>query len=86
VTLPRYPNKNGRVTGNLVVILSIQMPDAMIVPVTIDGTWELLRYNFWPVPYGIKITITVGLPEKLEQDSSKQIQRIEGEIASVLVQ
>jgi 1-acyl-sn-glycerol-3-phosphate acyltransferase len=67
-------------------MLMKQMPEAMIVPVTIDGTWKLLRYNFWPVPYGITITITVGLPEKIEQDSSKQIQKIEGEIASLLVQ
>jgi 1-acyl-sn-glycerol-3-phosphate acyltransferase len=33
------------------------MPSALIQPVAIRGTWELLRYNFLPVPWGTSIEI-----------------------------
>jgi 1-acyl-sn-glycerol-3-phosphate acyltransferase len=34
------------------------MPSAIIQPVAISGNWELLRYNFLPVPYGTSIKLT----------------------------
>lgn len=33
------------------------MPSALIQPVAIRGNWELLRYNFLPVPWGTSIEI-----------------------------
>jgi len=33
------------------------MPTALIQPVAIRGNWELLRYNFLPVPWGTHIEI-----------------------------
>lgn len=33
------------------------MPSALIQPVAIRGNWELLRYNFLPVPWGTRIEI-----------------------------
>jgi len=61
------------------------MPDALLVPVTIDGTWELLRYNFWPVPFGVKIHITIGAPQKIAEDIPAQLQEIEQQIAAHLI-
>lgn len=33
------------------------MPSALIQPVAIRGNWELLRYHFWPVPFGTSIEV-----------------------------
>lgn len=33
------------------------MPSAVIVPVVVTGNWELLQYNFKPVPAGVTITM-----------------------------
>lgn len=38
------------------------MPTALIVPVAITGAWELLRWNFIPVPWGRRITYTMLAP------------------------
>jgi 1-acyl-sn-glycerol-3-phosphate acyltransferase len=32
-----------------------QLPDAVLVPVAISNSWKLLRYGFWPVPFGVHI-------------------------------
>ncbi|TAH21443.1 MAG: 1-acyl-sn-glycerol-3-phosphate acyltransferase [Cytophagales bacterium] len=34
-------------------------PNAVVVPVAIDGAWEIMRYNAMPVPFGMKISATV---------------------------
>ena len=33
------------------------MPSAIIQPVAVKGNWELLRYQFRPVPYGVAISL-----------------------------
>jgi len=33
------------------------MPSAVIQPLAIRGNWELLRYNFFPIPYGTSIEL-----------------------------
>jgi len=43
------------------------MPSALIQPVAIRGNWELLRYHFWPVPFGT--TIEVEFLEPIEPSS-----------------
>ena len=37
-------------------------PTALIVPVAIDGMWEVLRHNFLPIPYGAKVSFSVLEP------------------------
>ena len=34
-------------------------PNALIVPVAIDGMWEVLKNNFLPVPYGVVVSFSV---------------------------
>ena len=34
-------------------------PGVPVVPVAIDGAWKLMRFNWWPIPYGTQITLTV---------------------------
>jgi 1-acyl-sn-glycerol-3-phosphate acyltransferase len=38
------------------------MPDAEIVPIVIDGSWELVRYNLLPVPFGRTVSLTILEP------------------------
>lgn len=47
--------KSFRVSG--FATLSRSMPSAIILPIAIRGNWRLLRYSFWPVPYGTSIEI-----------------------------
>lgn len=42
--------------------LSRQMPEAQIIPIALDGSWELVRYNLFPVPFGRTVTFTVLPP------------------------
>lgn len=37
-------------------------PDVPVVPLTIDGSWCLLRSNLLPVPFGTRIRVRVGDP------------------------
>lgn len=56
--------------GGLTTLIR-EIPEALIVPVVMDGGWKILRYNFWPVPFGTKVRLKVlepfdagSLPEK----------------------
>lgn len=33
-----------------------------VIPVTIDGSWRLLRYNLKPIPFGTTVRIDIGDP------------------------
>jgi 1-acyl-sn-glycerol-3-phosphate acyltransferase len=44
-------------------------PDTPVVPLAIDGSWKLLRFNLLPVPFGTRIRIHIDAP----------IERSEGE-------
>lgn len=37
-------------------------PSAVIVPVVIDGSWQLMRYRVRPVPFGVRVTCAVLPP------------------------
>ncbi len=37
-------------------------PEAPVVPITIDGSWRLLRFNLMPVPFGTRIRVHIGDP------------------------
>lgn len=43
-----------------------------IVPITIDGSWQLLRFNLMPVPFGTRIRVRVGdpIPRSPDEDIS----------------
>jgi 1-acyl-sn-glycerol-3-phosphate acyltransferase len=52
-----------RYTGAANLILSV--PNAEIIPVTIDGSWELLAYGGFPLPSGVRIDAIVAQPLKI---------------------
>lgn len=52
------------------------MPDAEIVPIAIDGSWELVRYNLFPVPFGRLVSLTVLPPVTSVGKTSKEISKL----------
>lgn len=48
-------------------------PSAVIVPVAIDGSWELMRYRMRPVPFGVRIKCTVLAPISQGEFPIKQL-------------
>lgn len=61
------------------------MPSAIIQPVAISGNWELLRYNFLPVPFGTAVTITFLPPlEPKDFELAALSGVVEGRIRAVL--
>lgn len=48
-------------TTGLKVLLK-NMPDAVLVPITINNSWRLLKYGFFPVNTGVKISVKVQEP------------------------
>lgn len=51
-------------TAGLVTLLRA-MPDAVVVPVRIEGAWRLVRHRFRPVPFGVTVVCTVLEPVDL---------------------
>ena len=50
-------------------------PSAVIVPVVIDGSWELMRYRMRPVPFGVRVRCTMLAPiYQNEHPASPQIR------------
>ncbi len=48
-------------------------PSAVVVPVAIDGSWELMRYRMRPIPFGVKVTCTVLAPISQREHSAKEL-------------
>ena len=48
-------------------------PSATIVPVAIDGSWELMRYRMRPVPFGVRVRCTVLAPISPQEQSAKAV-------------
>ncbi|MEZ4754205.1 MAG: lysophospholipid acyltransferase family protein [Bdellovibrionota bacterium] len=61
-------------SGGLKALLKA-MPEAVIIPVVIDGSWELLKYKLMPIPFGVKF-ILKSLPviqaSNLDLDTATQ--------------
>ncbi|MCO6432362.1 MAG: 1-acyl-sn-glycerol-3-phosphate acyltransferase [Deltaproteobacteria bacterium] len=70
--------------GGLQTLIS-NMPNAAIVPVVISGSWQILRYNFWPVPYGIRVKVRVlAVLEHRNRDAKEVCSTVEEMIRSEL--
>lgn len=55
------------------------MPSALVQPVAIRGNWELLQYNFLPVPYGTRVELEFLEPmeprDYAEEDLVAEVER-----------
>lgn len=61
-------------------------PDLALVPVAIDGSWELLRYRMLPVPFGTRVRVHLGAPiaRVPGEDRPSLMTRIEDEIRDTI--
>jgi 1-acyl-sn-glycerol-3-phosphate acyltransferase len=39
-----------------------EAPEVAVIPVAIDESWRLLRYNYLPVPFGTRVRVHLGAP------------------------
>jgi 1-acyl-sn-glycerol-3-phosphate acyltransferase len=75
--------KRFKATGLQALVRS--MPGAMLQPVAIHGNWELLRYNFWPVPFGTRIELEFLDPIDPSTYSDRDLTgEVEGRIRAAL--
>lgn len=62
------------------------IPDAVIVPLSIENSWKTLRYGKFPMGLGAHIKFTVHQPIQLEgQNLDELIDHIEKQITSLLL-
>jgi 1-acyl-sn-glycerol-3-phosphate acyltransferase len=52
------------------------IPSAVIVPVAIDGSWELMRYRVRPIPFGVHIRCTVLEPISQNEYPLKELSEV----------
>ncbi|EGV43812.1 1-acyl-sn-glycerol-3-phosphate acyltransferase [Bizionia argentinensis JUB59] len=67
-------------------ILFKKIPSAVIVPITINNSWKLLKYGKFPMGIGNHMKLTVHKPLKLAtfEDKAKLIAQIETTISSAI--
>ena len=47
-------------------------PELPIVPVTIDGSWQLLIHNLLPLPFGTEVRLSIGAPIERSEDEDPE--------------
>ena len=45
-----------------VKIILEEVPDALLVPISINNSWKLVKWKYFPMPLGVKISIDVNTP------------------------
>jgi 1-acyl-sn-glycerol-3-phosphate acyltransferase len=63
-----------------------EAPRTPVVPVAIDQSWRLLRYNYFPVPWGTHIRVSLGKPiaRHAGEDRRALVDHVHDEIDAVL--
>jgi len=60
-------------------------PHTEVVPVVIDGSWQLLRHNLLPVPFGVRVRVAIGDPiARKSHDAEALVHRAERQIRATL--
>ena len=52
-------------------------PDLAVVPIAIDESWRLLRFNLFPVPFGTRIRVRIGAPIERRRDEDPRALLLE---------
>lgn len=68
------------------IALLEEAPDTPVVPVTIDESWRLLRHNYLPVPFGVRVRVHLGAPmaRRAGEDPAACLARVHDDIAATL--
>ena len=61
-------------------------PGVEVMPVAIDNSWQLLRHNLLPVPFGVRVRVYFGQPiaRRAGEDGGALLERVRSEIDAVL--
>jgi 1-acyl-sn-glycerol-3-phosphate acyltransferase len=61
-------------------------PNTAVLPVTIDGSWRLLQHNLTPVPFGVRVRVSIAAPigRHPDEDPEALMRRAERQIHDVL--
>lgn len=61
-------------------------PDLPVVSLTIDESWRLLAHNMFPVPWGVRVRLSIGepIPRRREEDREQLIERVREEMQQTL--
>lgn len=60
-----------------------QMPNAVIIPATINNSWKLMRWGLFPMDIGVHVSMTVHKPMPID---GKPIDQLINEVESVILQ
>ncbi|MDX1315008.1 MAG: lysophospholipid acyltransferase family protein, partial [Eudoraea sp.] len=60
-------------------------PSALLVPITINNSWKMLRYGKFPYGLGSHLKFTVHPPLENTGDSDVLISKIEAQITSAVI-
>jgi len=63
--------KLGRFRPAGAIALLDEAPEVSVVVVTIDNSWKLLRYNFLPIPFGVRVRVSIGAPIERHPDEDR---------------
>jgi 1-acyl-sn-glycerol-3-phosphate acyltransferase len=60
--------------------------DTPVVPVAIDESWRVLRHNYLPVPWGVRVRVWIGdpIPRRHDEDPRAVIEEARSRIAATL--
>jgi 1-acyl-sn-glycerol-3-phosphate acyltransferase len=57
------------------------MPEAVVVPISVGNSWKFGSNNYFPMPLGIKLHLTVHRPQQIDHENTLEfIERLEKEI------
>jgi 1-acyl-sn-glycerol-3-phosphate acyltransferase len=61
-------------------------PDVPLLPMVIDGSWRLLRFNLFPVPFGTRIRVWIGAPiaRRPDEDPHRLLEELREQMQVVL--
>lgn len=73
--------------GGLTELLNAA-PSLPVVPTTIDGAWELLRYKLFPVPFGttVRVRFSEPIPRQPNEDPLEVLEQVRSVIERTLVE
>lgn len=56
------------------------VPEAQVLPVTIENSWKVLRYKGFPIPYGTHVRLHVHAPRNIPKDIKAFISELESTV------
>jgi 1-acyl-sn-glycerol-3-phosphate acyltransferase len=61
-------------------------PSTSVVPVTIESSWRLMRANFLPIPFGVRVSVRIGDPisRRPDENHAHLLEQVREEIAANL--